>query len=149
MDEKPEITSSTAADILDTSSRENLANYYLKKHKIIELFHNITSELVYRHPEDPRSFIIEYIETLLTAKQAKTGHPCLFDESNVRSLFGIMDPAGNGFINHAQYKAGMENLGVEKYDKNPPGASQNHITLNTFVTVANNGLETTSASFVK
>ena len=60
-----------------------------------------------------------------------------------------MDPAGNGHIDHAQFKAGMENLGVDQYEGNPPGSKDERISLNTFMTIANEGLTETSASFTK
>lgn len=53
--------------------------------------------------------MIDYIEKLKISKSAKIDYPCLFDESNVRSLFGILDPAKRGYINHSQYKSGRHN----------------------------------------
>ena len=67
----------------------------------------------------------------------------------MRSLFGIMDPAGNGHISHAQFEAGMANLGIDQYEKNPPGSKDGKILLNTFMHIANEGLIQTSASFTK
>ena len=33
-------------------------------------------------------------------------YPCLFDDTNIRSLFGMLDVSNNGYINHEQYKRG-------------------------------------------
>ena len=62
------------------SSRQEVADFYLKKHKIVELLHHITAELVYKTPEDPHTFIADYLEKLRSAKQTKSDYPCLFDE---------------------------------------------------------------------
>ena len=56
--------------------------------------------------EDPKAFIIDFIRKLQASKAAKVDYPCLFNDTNVRSLFGIMDPANKGYISHSQYKAG-------------------------------------------
>ena len=56
--------------------------------------------------EDPKEFMIDYITKLKASKAAKIDHPCIFDESNIRSFFGILDPAKKGYINHSQYKMG-------------------------------------------
>lgn len=51
--------------------------------------------------------MVDYVERLQASKIAKLDHPCIFDESNVRSFFGIMDPANKGYINHSQYMSGI------------------------------------------
>lgn len=34
-------------------------------------------------------------------------YPCIFDDSNVRSLFGMLDVTGKGYITYEQYKQGV------------------------------------------
>jgi len=58
-------------------------------------------------PDDPKEYMIDFVMKLKATKAAKIDHPCIFDESNVRSLFGILDPAKRGYINHSQYKSGI------------------------------------------
>ena len=131
------------------ANREDISQYYLKKHRLAELFENMTSALVFERPDDPKSFMAEYLRKLKQARDAKSNSPCLFNETNVRSLFGMLDPAGRGYINHSQYKAGMDNLGVTTYERNPPGSDNDQISLQTFMAEAREGLTVSSATFIE
>lgn len=51
--------------------------------------------------------MIDFLKKLQEAKAVKMDYPCIFDESNVVSLFGIMDPSSKGYISFEQYKTGM------------------------------------------
>merc|ERR1711893_432836 len=77
---------------------------YLAKHKILEMFNNMTSQLIYERPEFPKDFLISKLEELSKAKTTNMDHPCLFDESNIHSVFGMLDPTNKGVITVQQYK---------------------------------------------
>jgi len=62
--------------------------------------------VAYCFVDDPRTFLVSHLKQLKTAKETQDNFPCLFNESNVESAFGIMDPTGRGFITHAQYQEG-------------------------------------------
>ena len=47
------------------------------------------------------------LEKLKAARQTGEEFPCLFDERNVESAFGIMDPTGRGYITNDQYQEGI------------------------------------------
>lgn len=51
-----------------------------------------------------------YLEKLKTGRTVLRGYPCLFDDTNIRSLFGMLDVTGNGFITFEQYKEGEVSL---------------------------------------
>ena len=51
-------------------------------------------------------FLVEQLEKLKTARETGQNFPCLFDEGNVESAFGIMDPTCRGFITRTQYHEG-------------------------------------------
>lgn len=51
---------------------------------------------------------MEQLEKLKAARETGENFPCLFDEKNVESAFGIMDPTSRGFITHAQYQEGWQ-----------------------------------------
>ena len=61
----------------------------------------------FTYPDYPRQYIIDFLKKLQEAKAVKMDYPCIFDESNVVSLFGIMDPSSKGYISYEQYKTGM------------------------------------------
>ncbi len=59
------------------------------------------------HLDDPKQYIIDFLKRLQDAKSVKMDYPNIFDESNVASLFGILDPSSKGTITHTQYKSGI------------------------------------------
>lgn len=48
----------------------------------------------------------QFLEKLQDARTVQRNYPCIFDDSNVRSLFGMLDVTGKGFITYEQYKQG-------------------------------------------
>ena len=91
---------------IEFSNKQKEAENYLEKHKINELFANITSHLVFNKPENAKESIIEYLEKLKKAKQANINPPTLFEETNIQSIFGMLDPSGKGHISYKQYIEG-------------------------------------------
>ncbi|XP_044132703.1 EF-hand calcium-binding domain-containing protein 10 [Bufo gargarizans] len=89
------------------------AEDYLQENKIMELVNNLTSLLLYHRPDRPREFLITQLEKLKLARLADAEYPCLFDESNVDAVFGILDPSGQGYITGTQYIEALKTLGVD------------------------------------
>lgn len=56
--------------------------------------------------EDPKAYMKQFLEKLKDARTVQRNYPCIFDDSNVRSLFGMLDVTGKGFITYEQYKQG-------------------------------------------
>jgi hypothetical protein len=56
--------------------------------------------------EDPKDFLIDYLGQLKDSKDNHTQGPCLFNESNLDSVFGILDPTNEGYVSYDQYKEG-------------------------------------------
>lgn len=56
---------------------------------------------------DPKAFMIERLERLQKSKTSKRDYPCLFDESNVQSVYGMLDPTNRGYVTLKQYSEGM------------------------------------------
>ena len=50
--------------------------------------------------------MIDFIRRLQESKAVKMDYPNIFDESNVISLFGILDPSSKGVISHEKYLKG-------------------------------------------
>ena len=48
----------------------------------------------------------QFLEKLKDARTMQRNYPCIFDDSNVKSLFGMLDVTGKGFITYEQYKQG-------------------------------------------
>ncbi len=47
-----------------------------------------------------------HFKKLMDSRAIAMNYPCLFDDTNIRSLFGMLDVSNNGYINHEQYKRG-------------------------------------------
>lgn len=108
---------------------------YLKEHKIMELLENMTSMLVYQRPENPKQFFIDYIDQLRKAKSNpdENSPPSFFAESNLKSIFGMLDITRKGFVSHDKYLQAMSNLGLKDFNTAPAGTSFNKISQETFV----------------
>ena len=140
--------SSSSPDVLATGPMEVEAAKYLRQHKIPKLLENLTAALVFQRPEDPRAFIRDYLEQLQKAKTDPTQSPPMFiDDSNVRSVFRMMDLAGNGSVTREQYLEAMRSLGVSSFSRNPPGAEINKISRDTFVREANAALKDAATTY--
>ncbi|XP_064417527.1 EF-hand calcium-binding domain-containing protein 10 isoform X2 [Latimeria chalumnae] len=129
------------------TEREQDAVHYLQEHKITELMNNLTSLLLYHRPEKPRDFLISELKKLKIARVRNMDFPCLFDESNLDAIFGILDPTHQGYITVAQYKEALKTLGIDSFNNFPPGADENRIALETFKKEARTGLMKTCATF--
>lgn len=52
--------------------------------------------------------MIEYLEKLKKSKVAGVQPPTLFEDQNLQSIFGMLDPAGKGHITYRQYVEGIK-----------------------------------------
>ncbi|XP_027694523.1 EF-hand calcium-binding domain-containing protein 10 isoform X1 [Vombatus ursinus] len=95
-----------------TSLREEEALMYLEKHRVLDLLVNLTSSLIFYQPEKPRDFLLNMLARIKIAKITAVDFPCLMDDSNLVSMFEIMDPTNQGFITPVQYREALKNLGL-------------------------------------
>ncbi|XP_071960824.1 EF-hand calcium-binding domain-containing protein 10-like [Antedon mediterranea] len=126
--------------------RQDEAKEYLEKHKILELFDNITASLVFQRPENPKEFMIQEIKQLKEARTTQMDYPCLFDDSNIMSVYGMLDPTKKGFITLTQYKEALTALGCKTFDPCPVGMEFDRISQDTFTREAKMGLKRSSAT---
>ncbi|XP_055506235.1 LOW QUALITY PROTEIN: EF-hand calcium-binding domain-containing protein 10 [Leucoraja erinacea] len=122
------------------SPQEQEALEYLAEHQILELIDSLTSMLLYYRPAKPLEFLIEQLEQLKVAKTIKKNYPCLFDESNLDAVFGILDTTKKGHITLVQYTEALKTLGVKDFAKEPSGADDDKIRLAIFKAEAKAGL---------
>ncbi|XP_044177418.1 EF-hand calcium-binding domain-containing protein 10-like [Acropora millepora] len=129
------------------ANKERNAEGYIRNHKILELFENLTAQLIFERPEDPKAYMKQYLEKLKDARTVERNYPCIFDDSNIKSLFGMLDVTGKGFITYEQYKQGLATLGVKSFNKDPPGSDMDRISSEVFLKEARSGLAQASATF--
>ena len=128
---------------------ETEATKYLEEHKLITFFDNLTAALVYERPEDPKAFAKDFIEKLQKAKHEpdEAEPPSLVDDSNLESVFGMLDISKKGYISLQQYIKAMENLGMVQFNAKPAGGTLSRINKETFMREAKTALRHTSATF--
>ncbi|XP_032764541.1 EF-hand calcium-binding domain-containing protein 10 [Rattus rattus] len=97
--------------------RELQAKQYLEKHRIMELLSQLTSFLLFARPKKPRDYLISLLERLKVAKLTGVPFPYFMDNSNIVSMFEMMDSAGKGTISFVQYKEALKNLGLYTEDE--------------------------------
>jgi len=132
-----------------TSKHETEASKYLKEHKIMTFFENLTAALVYERPEDPKLFTRTFIEKLQKAKNEpdEAEPPTLVDDSNLESVFRMLDVSKKGYVTLQQYVKAMESLGMVQFNAKPAGGTVNRINKETFMREAKTALRYTSATF--
>ncbi|XP_051976096.1 EF-hand calcium-binding domain-containing protein 10 isoform X1 [Xyrauchen texanus] len=130
-----------------STPREQEAAEYLKKHNISDLMDNLTSMLFFYRPERPREFLIDQLEKLKVSKLRPGDCPCLFNDSNLEALFGILDPSHQGYITYGQYKEALKTLGIKNFNEFPDGTSDDRISQETFIREAKEGLLRITATF--
>ena len=99
--------------------------------------------------DDPKAFVIEYLEQLKKARTSGLAFPTLVQDIDLTSAFRLLDPAGQGYISYAQYASSksmktfnrwilfsvvvaMEALGINNYNTSPAGRDADRITSDTF-----------------
>ena len=73
--------------------------------------------------------------------------PCLLDESNLKSMYYMLDITKKGYISKEQYLQAMGAIGARKFNENPSGANLNKITLETFLRETKASLRDASATY--
>eukprot|EP01062_Namystynia_karyoxenos_P011621 TRINITY_DN14176_c0_g1_i1.p1 TRINITY_DN14176_c0_g1~~TRINITY_DN14176_c0_g1_i1.p1 ORF type:complete len:187 (+),score=62.12 TRINITY_DN14176_c0_g1_i1:83-562(+) len=94
----------------DTARRK--VTEYLRKHKVNELLQHLVSLLVYLRPEDPRSFLSEELRKLARAEMTD-----LVVDSDLDTMFDMVDITRQGFVTGTQLKHCGANLQIEKMPK--------------------------------
>lgn len=125
------------------------ASEYLTKHRIMDLFENLTSALVYEKPDDPREFAREFIKKIQLSQNDPeiTDLPLFMDDSNLESIFGMLDITKTGFITRQQYLQAMASMGLKKFNHSPSGGDFNKISLKTFIREGKAAIKHASSTF--
>ncbi|XP_028407453.1 EF-hand calcium-binding domain-containing protein 10-like [Dendronephthya gigantea] len=128
---------------------EDIAEQYLKKHKILALFENITARLVFERPENPRTLMRDHIRNLMESREFDLDFPCLFDSSNIKCLFGILDASCGGHIIPEQFRSALEVVGASiiQEDDVPDLLDNDGIPFDVFLTKMREGISNSSATF--
>lgn len=97
--------------------------------------------------------MIDYLEQLKKARATGLAYPALIQDTDLTSVFRVLDPVGVGYITYSQYASSeilyllskiysicsfvfciqaMEALGITKYNTTPAGKENDRIASETF-----------------
>ncbi|KAL1510679.1 hypothetical protein AB1Y20_006975 [Prymnesium parvum] len=102
------------------------AEEYLAKHQLKELFEMLGQRLVREQPDDPRTFLVSYLEELASSTN-KTSPMNFFTDQDITTLFSMYDQQKKG-ITPAQCREALNAIGLE--DVEVPDSAR--IDLNAF-----------------
>eukprot|EP00668_Euglena_longa_P041206 GGOE01054236.1.p1 GENE.GGOE01054236.1~~GGOE01054236.1.p1 ORF type:complete len:135 (+),score=29.19 GGOE01054236.1:75-479(+) len=86
---------------------KHLVREYLENHNIHELMQHLLSLLAYHQPEDPRAFLLQELRHI----QSKSYND-LVSESDLETMFKMIDLNRTECISCGQIKSAMKNLGL-------------------------------------
>ena len=114
------------------------AKEYIEKNKINKLFEELGTALLFHKPNDPKAFLIKLLQEI-KQKKDDAASTSIFNEVDLRAIYGMYDWEKKGSITPAQYAQALGNLGCADAAA-PDGA----IDLDTFVSSAKEALKSNS-----
>jgi len=98
----------------------------MKQHKLMELFELLGQRLVREQPEDPRAFLVDFLEQIRHTPD-KTSPMNFFTDQDISVLHSMYDHQKNG-ITQAQCREALTAIGLDDV----PVPQQPRIDLATF-----------------
>ena len=60
--------------------------------------------------ENPKELMRDHMRILMESRSFELDYPSLFDSSNIKSLFGMLDAGCSGYITSDQFKSGLHSI---------------------------------------
>ncbi|XP_062522867.1 EF-hand calcium-binding domain-containing protein 10-like [Corticium candelabrum] len=118
----------------ESINRQADAEDYVTDHRLRDFFTNLTAAIVHHRPDNPKEFMVQYIQELKDKREGERHDaPCLFQDNNIRAMFGMFDVTHRGYITRKQYLEALKNFGVSSFNEHPAGTEVDKITLDTFM----------------
>lgn len=115
----------------DAVQTEEQAADYLTKHNVQSLMEDLLSRVLVARPEKPVAFLRQVVSDI-----ASNGRHAYFTDSDIRGMHSLHDPTGNNYITHSQAATALRNLGVSADVVKTVSWSNEHVTGDEFVAVA-------------
>merc|ERR1712241_983429 len=89
----------------------NDADQYLREHKILELFEDLTTLLAYKQPDNMEGFLIQQIES-----RVKNGtRSIVYTEAEINNIFTLYDLKNSGHISKEQCREALTTLANSEF----------------------------------
>ncbi|GMI33092.1 hypothetical protein TrCOL_g2339 [Triparma columacea] len=89
------------------------ADAYLASNKVIPLFHDLGTKLLYSKPSDPNAFLKSTLEEIQESKNRGV-KSSFFTEKDVLTMYKMFDPTGRGSVSREQYGEALKSMGVDE-----------------------------------
>ena len=109
------------------------ADEYLRKHKILELFEDLTTIICYKQPDNIEQFLVD----LLKQRKDQGSRSIVYNEAELQNIFTLYDLKGAGHITREQCKEALKTLANSEYhfSKAQEGNIPEKVDLFTFMKV--------------
>ena len=84
---------------------------YLREHKILELFEDLTTLLAYKQPENVEVFLIEQLKN----RKVQGNRSIVYHDSELQNIFQLYDLKGQGFISKEQCREALKTLANSEF----------------------------------
>jgi nicotinamidase/pyrazinamidase len=96
----------------DNLDRRADAVAYIESNNIPVLFQQLTAELVYHKPDNPREFLIRELQKRQKQPLAEIPRVSLLTDDDLGTMFDMLDPIGIGKLSGKQVMQGLKGLGM-------------------------------------
>ena len=87
------------------------ADEYLRKHKILELFEDMTTIICYKQPDNIEQFLVD----LLKQRKDQGSRSIVYNEAELQNIFTLYDLKGAGHITREQCKEALKTLANSEF----------------------------------
>eukprot|EP00350_Pseudokeronopsis_sp_OXSARD2_P007412 CAMPEP_0170556208 /NCGR_PEP_ID=MMETSP0211-20121228/15769_1 /TAXON_ID=311385 /ORGANISM="Pseudokeronopsis sp., Strain OXSARD2" /LENGTH=131 /DNA_ID=CAMNT_0010866395 /DNA_START=21 /DNA_END=416 /DNA_ORIENTATION=- len=87
------------------------ADDYLRKHKVLELFEDLTTILSYKQPENMEEFLVD----ILKQRKEQGSRSIVYNEAELQNIFTLYDLKGSSHISKDQCKEALKTLANSEY----------------------------------
>ena len=87
------------------------ADEYLRQHKILELFEDLTTMLAYKQPDNMEAFLVE----TLKMRKINGNRSIVYTDSELQNIYSLYDLKGSGFITREKCKEALKNLANSEF----------------------------------
>ncbi|CBY24876.1 unnamed protein product [Oikopleura dioica] len=93
--------------------RETATIEYVEDHKLQPLMQQLIELVTFSQPRDPRQFMIEQLQNLVSARDTGTEPPTLLEANNFAAIFGLIDITGRGSVSKAEAQSALRKVGIQ------------------------------------
>lgn len=106
----------------DNDDRRSEAVAYIEANNIPVLFQQLTAELVYHKPDNPREFLIRELQKRQKQPLSELPRVSLLSDDDLSTMFNMLDPIGTQQLSGKQVMQGLKGLGMRPAEPLDPNA---------------------------